>query len=61
MDNFFILPSINILIVVPWAIGELHDELDDVDCLNVHVRGVTLVSHQLSPAATHTEHNDGLQ
>ena len=54
-------PNINILIVVPGGVVELHEELDEAECLDVHVVGVHLVPHGLGPAAAHAEHHDGLQ
>ena len=58
---FVFSPNINILIVVPRGVVELHQELDKAECLDVHVVGVDLVPHGLSPTATHAEHHDGLQ
>ena len=54
-------PNINILVVVPRGVVELHQELDEAECLDVHVVGVDLVPHGLGPAATDTEHHDGLK
>ena len=54
-------PNINILVVVPRGVVELHQELDEAECLDVHVVGVDLVPHGLGPAAAHAEHHDGLQ
>ena len=54
-------PNINILVVVPRGVVELHQELDEAECLDVHVVGVDLVPHGLCPDATHGEHHDGLQ
>ena len=54
-------PNINILIVVSRGVVELHQELDEAECLDVHVVGVDLVPHGLGPAATDTEHHDGLK
>ena len=54
-------PNINILIVVPGGVVELHEELDEAESLDVHVVGIHLVSHGLGPAAADTEHHDGLE
>ena len=54
-------PNINILIVVPGGVVELHEELDEAECLDVHVVGVHLVPHGLGPAPTDAEHHDGLE
>ena len=48
------------MIVVPRVV-ELHQELDEAQCLDVHVVGVDLVPHGLCPNAAHCEHHDGLQ
>ena len=54
-------PNINILVVVPRGVVELHQELDEAECLDVHVVGVDLVPHRLCPAAADTEQHDSLR
>ena len=54
-----IKPDINILLVV-FRCSELHDVLDEVESLDVHVVSIDFVPHHLSSTATHTEHHDGL-
>ena len=55
-----ISPDIDVLLGVLGG-GELHDVLDELEGLVVHVVGVRLVPHVLSAAAGHAEEHDRLR